>query len=186
MRKFLTFFLILAVVGGVIFWKSKAEKPTDIYVETAEEQDIRDTILASGNLTFDTKIQLRSEVTGTVESVLVVEGDRVKKGQLLLEVNATAYQTDVDSREAQVAARNIEIERVSASQQEMLRQFKLKKSLYNKKLMGKDEYERVANQLRLANIEVKAAKVRLNQDLAALALAKDKLAKTQIRATMDG
>ena len=58
-----------------------------VEIETVEKRVISPTILASGNLTYQTEIRMVSEVMGRVQEIRVKEGDAVKRGDVLLRLD---------------------------------------------------------------------------------------------------
>jgi len=188
MKKLLILALIGALLSGLIFWNKTKGSHASLRINSEEvsEQVLSDSILASGNLIFNTQIQIRSEVTGIVTSVLVEEGEFVKQGQVLMQLDQTAFSADVANNQAAVNAQKIEIEFVSEQRRELKRQLLVKQKLYRQKLIGLDDLEKFKSLLAIANIKVKAAKEQLNRNLAGLALAQDRRNKTTFRATMPG
>lgn len=188
MKKLLIFIAIIAGVGALVFWKKNSDNHQVLSVssEKIASEVLSDSILASGNLIFNTQIQIRSEVTGIVTEVLVEEGEYVEQGQILMQLDQTAFSADVANNQAAVNAQKIEIEFVTEQYNEMKRQFAVKSKLFKQKLIGVDDLEQFRSQLNVARIKVKAAQERLNQNKASLAFAKDRLSKTTFRASMPG
>lgn len=188
MKKLFILLLITTSVSGLVYWnKSKASQANyRINSQVVSEQALADSILASGNLIFNTQIQVRSEVTGIVTDVLVEEGEFVEKDQVLMQLDQTAFSADVASYQAAVNAQKIEIEFVTEQRRELKRQLLVKEKLYQQKLIGLDDIAQFQSQLTIADIKVKAAKEQLNRHRASLALAQDRRNKTVFRATMPG
>ncbi|NRA59448.1 MAG: efflux RND transporter periplasmic adaptor subunit [Psychrobium sp.] len=188
MKKILILLLIIGTVSGLVYWKKQQGSHASLVVnsEQVSEQILSDSILASGNLIFNTQIQIRSEVTGIVTKVLVEEGEYVAKDQILMQLDQTAFSADVANYQAAVNAQKIEIEFVTEQSSDLQRQFRLKQKLYRQKLIGLDDLERFRSLLKISKIKMKAAHERLNQKLATLAFAEDRLKKTTFRASMPG
>lgn len=183
--------IVLAIIGGVsamIIWKKMDSGQSSLQVssERVNQEVLSDSILASGNLIFNTQIQIRSEVTGIVTEVLVEEGEYVEQGQILMQLDQTAFAADAANNQAAVNAQKIEIEFVTEQYNEMRRQFAVKSKLFKQKLIGEDDLEKFRSQLNVSRIKVKAAQERLNQNKASLAFSKDRLSKTTFRASMPG
>jgi len=64
--------------------------------------DIVKTVLVDGSLVMPDKAYLSFGVTGTVEEVLVAEGNNVTEGQVLARLDAPSLQSSVDVAELQV------------------------------------------------------------------------------------
>ena len=188
MKKIILWALIIAGVAGLITWQKMKGDHANITVNSSlvNQQVLSDSILASGNLIFNTQIQIRSEVTGIVTQVLVEEGQFVTLGQILMQLDQTAFAADVANYQAAVNAQEIEIERVMEISRDLQRRLLQQRKLSRKNLIGKERVEQLHSQTNIAAIEIKAANERLNQHLASLAFAQDRLKKTTFRASMAG
>jgi HlyD family secretion protein len=73
------------VIGVPIFVKIlKGDNPADkIQTVKVEKQDIKSTVLATGQVVSETDLNLSFKTSGIVEQVLVKEGEKVKPGQIL-------------------------------------------------------------------------------------------------------
>lgn len=188
MKKLLILIGIIVAVSALVMWKKNSGNHTSLLVNSQPvmEEVLSESILASGNLIFNTQIQIRSEVTGIVTAVLVEEGEFVDKGQVLMQLDQTAFAADVANNQAAVNAQKIEIEFLMAQFTELSRQVSVSQKLFTQKLIGFDALEQQKSLKNVASIKVKAAKERLNQHLATLAFSKDRLNKTTFRASMPG
>jgi HlyD family secretion protein len=84
-KKRLIWTLIVLVIGVPIFVKIlKGDNPADkIQTVKVEKQDIKSTVLATGQVVSETDLNLSFKTSGIVEQVLVKEGEKVKPGQIL-------------------------------------------------------------------------------------------------------
>eukprot|EP00487_Bulimina_marginata_P011777 TRINITY_DN7628_c0_g1_i1.p3 TRINITY_DN7628_c0_g1~~TRINITY_DN7628_c0_g1_i1.p3 ORF type:complete len:123 (+),score=52.75 TRINITY_DN7628_c0_g1_i1:755-1123(+) len=96
--------ITIAVVAfiGLIVSKQVTDDKKQALVNIAqvEQGSIADSIMASGNLVFNTQVQLRSEVTGRVDKVFVEEGQSVKQGGILMRLDTTAFESEVNRNQA--------------------------------------------------------------------------------------
>ena len=83
--------IILLVLGPIVY---KIAKPEDIskniLTEIVKKYDLKQTVLATGQVVSQTDLSLSFKVSGFVAKVFVKEGDKVKQGQIL----ANLAQTD--------------------------------------------------------------------------------------------
>lgn len=188
MKKIIILLAIISSVAALVVWKKmdKSQQSLQVNSEQVAKEVLSDSILASGNLIFNTQIQIRSEVTGIVTQVLVEEGEYVEQGQILMQLDQTAFAADVANNQAAVNAQKIEIEFVTEQYNEMRRQYAVKSKLFKQKLIGADDLAQFKSQLNVSKIKVKAAQERLNQNKASLDFSKDRLNKTTFRASMPG
>ncbi len=188
MKKAFTLFIIISALVGLVSWKKYQGNHQSVKVSTEPvmQKVLSDTILASGNLIFNSQIQIRSQVTGIVTQVLVEEGDLVQQGQVLMQLDQTAFAADVANAKAMVNAQNIAIEQATEKKRDIERRLQRKNTLFQSQLVGQETIDSLISQNTIANIKVKAAKARLNQKEANLALAQDRLTKTTFVAAIDG
>ena len=117
-------------------------------------------------------IEIYPQVTGTLEEVLVKEGQSVKKGQRMFLINATAYQAAVENAMASVvlSQANVETHKI---------ELEATKQLYLKGVIAEHQYKVDANNLAVAEAQLKEAEATLKR-------AKNDLSYTTICAPHDG
>ncbi|MEO1933124.1 MAG: efflux RND transporter periplasmic adaptor subunit [Pseudohongiella sp.] len=159
---------------------------TEVNLSTVSQRIISPSILASGFLAHEEEVMLSSEVIGKVAGLMVEEGDTVKIGDLVLQVDDKNFLAGLDQSEAVVRMNTIDIERQEVRIKNLERQFERSKSLYEQSLIGEQEYESLLNQLDLAKIDFLSSKEGLVQAEAQLDQVLDNLSKTQIISPIDG
>lgn len=111
MKKLITLLIILAIVGGTVyyyyFWKHKDKKaiqhePQKVQVVTYKvvSSDFSVNLYAIGTLQATESTLIRTEITGKVDAMPLEEGQSVKKGQLLLQINDADYKQEVERKKA--------------------------------------------------------------------------------------
>ncbi|GGY04969.1 efflux RND transporter periplasmic adaptor subunit [Massilia dura] len=151
-----------------------------------EQREIHATILATGQLVFRQEVQLSAEVIGKVAAVLVKEGDSVRKGQSLLRLDPTVYQAEVAQQEASRRSASIAIERAQISLANQQRGLDRAQRLYQARFIDVSKYDDAVHQVELAQVELRASREALGQADALLSQARERLAKTEVRAPIDG
>lgn len=159
---------------------------TEVDLSTVSQRIISPSILASGFLAHEEEVMLSSEVIGKVAGLMIEEGDAVKIGDLVLQVDDKNFLAGLEQSEAVVRMNKIDIERQEVRIKNLERQFKRSKSLYERSLIGEQEYESLLNQLDLAKIDFLSSKEGLVQAEAQLDQVLDNLSKTQIISPIDG
>lgn len=158
----------------------------EIEVAAVATQSIRSSILASGSLAYREEVQLRSEVIGKVKSVPVEEGDRVAAGDVIIQIDPDQFQAQLEQQEATVRIQEIAIERQRLLIENLERQVQRKRDMFERELLDTDSYEAAESELALAKVDLRTRGESLSQARAQLAQASDNLAKTTIRAPIDG
>ncbi|WP_462178235.1 efflux RND transporter periplasmic adaptor subunit [Pseudoalteromonas gelatinilytica] len=180
----------LAVTAFVALLISKQvtgnKEAPEMHIAEVEQGNIADSILASGNLVFNTQVQLRSEVTGRVAKVFVEEGESVTEGDILMRLDTTAFESEVARNKAVLRATEIDIKHSETRLKNIERQLSRQKELYEVGLAGQEVYENLQNARDLAKIDIEAKREAYNQAQASLLIAEDRLNKSVFRAPMSG
>lgn len=138
----------------------------------AERRTIEEKLTVSGFVEAETETEIKSEINGRIVKITTDNGEFVKKGDLLVEIDPSTYQLEVDSAERTERQRELDLEK---TERDMLRI----KGLYENDFATEQDY--------LDSVtEFETAKLQLEIASASLATAKEDLAKTQIRAPHDG
>jgi HlyD family secretion protein len=131
-------------------------------------------------------VQLSAEVIGKVSGVLVREGDKVTRGQILLRLDPTVYQAEVAQQEANRRNAAIAIERAQINLANQQRNLDRTGQLYKAKYIDISKYDDAVHQVDLAKVELRASRESLEQASALLSQSREHLAKTEVRAPIDG
>jgi HlyD family secretion protein len=91
-KKKIIWTVIILVVAGFVVWKIKSgnNPASNINTDTVKRQNIKSTVLATGQVVSSTDLELSFKSGGVVSKVNVKEGDKVKAGSVL----ATLSQND--------------------------------------------------------------------------------------------
>ena len=188
MKKLIIIFALSGVVIASPFIVRNFFGPNFIGVDIAfvSQRLISPSILASGFLAHEEEVMLSSEVIGKVADLMIEEGDSVRAGDLVLQVDDESFLAGLEQSEAAVRINTIDIERQEVRIKNLERQAARSKSLFEQSLVGEQEYESLMNQLDLARIDFLSSKEGLAQSEAALDQVLDQLSKTQIISPIDG
>jgi HlyD family secretion protein len=178
--------LILLIAGGVTLRVMRSAEPKSIEIEQAERRLLAPTIFASGVLAYSQEVRLVPEVLARVTGIRVREGQAVRKGELLLTLDAAAAQGAVrqlDAARAQ-ALITIEHERVDlAAREKKLQRYA---RLREEGMVDASTYDDLVSQRDLGQLELRESLSSLQQTEAQLAQARVQLDKTQVRAPIAG
>lgn len=143
-----------------------------VEITTVATRTLEERITVSGFVKPETVTEIKSEINGRIIRILVENGQTVKKGDLLLEIDPQTYQTTVDSNDRTTRQRKLEVEKAERDMKRIGQLFKNDFATEQEYLDSKTDYESKKLQLEIAQ--------------AALDNAKIELAKTAIRAPHDG
>lgn len=97
-----TCLLLLLIVAGIVWWtkhqsapearNGRNAAPMSIVPEAVTKGDINVNINALGTVTSLATVTIRSQISGYLQKVVFTEGDEVKKGDLLAEIDPRPYE----------------------------------------------------------------------------------------------
>jgi HlyD family secretion protein len=96
--------LVLLVAGGLIAATHGGTKIDAAKLQKVEKGDLAKSVVATGKVTPITKVEVKSKASGIVKKLLVDSGDRVKKGQLLAQLDKEEIEAQVEQSRAAVQA----------------------------------------------------------------------------------
>ena len=80
--------VVVAAAGGFAFSR-RGPKPEEVEVATVGREDLQAKVTANGKVQAKKKVEISATIPGQVTHLAVKEGDRVAKGQFLLQIDAT-------------------------------------------------------------------------------------------------
>ncbi len=78
-------------------------RPTQVVAVTAKVEKVADTLSLIGTVAGEEMVELKSETAGIIEAIHFLEGQEVKKGQLLIELDRTKIHAALVEAEANLA-----------------------------------------------------------------------------------
>jgi HlyD family secretion protein len=100
-RWFLLF--VLALSGGAAFEAARLIFGPEVVVDRVARGNLVETVVASGHVETPFRVEIGSQITGAVEDVLVEEGQRVTRGQVLIQIEASELKAAVVQAEGAVS-----------------------------------------------------------------------------------
>jgi len=164
--------LILVVVIVLLNLFRSGEKVYTVEADKVKKGDLASLVTGSGKVQAKKDVKIGAMVPGLIISLPVKDGDLVKKGQLLVQIDPSEYKSAVAQATAQLNSA-----KASFEQAKLLHERQQK--LFEKSLTSKEQYDASLTQYNVA-------KAQYDQSQASLRQAEDLLAKTTITAPMDG
>ncbi|MBW2636190.1 MAG: efflux RND transporter periplasmic adaptor subunit [Deltaproteobacteria bacterium] len=139
---------------------------------TVQAQDLPIVIETVGRIRPDREVLVSAEIPGKIENYGADVGDRVTKGQLLVQVEPTDYRLALREAETNLSAAMIHL---SAARKAYGRF----QTLLPKKVVSQDNFDKI-------EAEFEAAQARKEQAEVGVAITRERLAKADIRAPFSG
>jgi membrane fusion protein, multidrug efflux system len=127
---------------------------------------------AVGTVEAEHSVQIRAQVSGVLQSVRFKEGDRVKAGQMLFEIDPRTFQAQYNQALAQLARDKAQLENAKAQQDRL-------QPLLKREYITRQEYD-------VAVTSVKSLEATMQADQAAAEQARIQLDFSKIRAPISG
>ncbi len=182
---------VAVVVVGSIAASSIAKrggKATEVKIVAVEKRDLVASVTASGQVQPRTKVDVASDISGRIVRLAVKEGQYVRKGQFLLEIDPEQYVAAVQQAEAGLSSARAQAAQARAnllqSRRDYDRQMEIKKT--NPQLISDSEIEALKTKLEVNEALNEAASHSVAQSTASLRTARSNLRKTTILAPMAG
>ncbi len=178
----------LAVIGGVVAFSVTRDSRNKTTVQTGkvEKKDLVQVVTASGEVRPKRYVNVGANVSGRLIEINVVEGDRVKKGQVLARVEAERYEAGLRQSEAGVAASRADLTRTEADLAAARLQFERTKRMREDRLVSDQVFDQAEADFKMKTANVESARRRIAQLQAALDSTRDDLVKTTVVSPMDG
>jgi len=129
-------------------------------------------IEAVGSVEPEQSVQLRAQVSGVLQSVLIKEGDRVKAGQLLFEIDPRTYQAQYNQAVAALARDQAQLENARVQQARL-------EPLLKREFITRQEYD-------VAVTSAKSLEATVEADRAAVQQAKIQLEFARMHTPISG
>lgn len=177
--------VVLLALGGWVF--SHQEGPvTEVQGAVVAREDLQAKVSANGKIQAQKKVDLSATIPGQVTRMLVDEGNRVRKGQLLLTIDSVNPRATAESTAFSMRALEKDLASASSSLEQARADFRRAESTHQAQVIADADLERARTTLATAEATWQGARDRVEQARASLVGAQDTLAKTTLRAPMDG
>lgn len=151
---FVLIFLGLSVWLGYYFYNKANTDPVVYKTETPFETAIVKKTVATGSIVPRREVQVKSQVSGTVEELHVEAGQVVKKGQLLAKIRIVPNIVNVNNAETQLQTAKLNF-------QEAARELARYDELYEQKVVPEQEYRKYKADYALKQEAMQAAETNL-------------------------
>jgi HlyD family secretion protein len=181
--------VVLAAAGVVAFRINRSRNAgTEVRLEQVSRRDLVSAVTASGKIEAKTSVDISADITGRIIDIAVREGDMVKRGQFLLQIDPAQYQAAVARAQGVVASMEAILLQTRASRDQAQRAWNRAKQLreLGENLIAPETAEQAQTALEVAEANFQSSRAQLEQARAGLQEARDNLAKTRLTAPIGG
>jgi HlyD family secretion protein len=187
LRRILPALLVVGIAAGLFFWKTQA-KPVSLVLRSVDRGKVEATVVntRAGTVEACQRTKLSTILGGRIEYLGVKEGDRVKKGQLLLKLwndDQKAQQALAEAQRAMAAQRVKEVCTTAAS---ALREAERQTSLKKKGFVSDAREDSARSEADARNAACETARADVAQAAARVAVTKVEQGRMVLYAPFDG
>jgi HlyD family secretion protein len=191
--------IVLAAAAGARYWFNRAEVLA-VTVETLRARDLEAIVSASGKIQPKRQVNVSATTMGRVTRLSVEEGQRVRAGQFLLEIDPQSLEGQLQRGEAAVAGARSALQQARTAVEQaranldLARQnLKRQEELWQGGLTTREALERAQNEVAVRDADLKAQQQeiqtreeQIKQEQAGLATTRYNLSQVVISSPMDG
>lgn len=193
-------YIILGIIfAGVLFMgisylvKSNTKENETFLTRKPTIQNMEDKVMATGKIVPKEEIEIKPNIAGIIDKILVEEGDKVQAGQLIATVRIVPNIAEVNNAQQNVQNAQLQINNAKMNVANVQNQFAMSEKLFKQGVISKQEYLTAQQQLYTQQQALKNANQQLVTAQKSLLIAKtgatpelQGLATTQIRSKASG
>lgn len=190
-RLFVWMVVVGVIAGGAVgygYFRASGNKAGEDRYRTAKTQrgDVTFTVKSSGAVQPVQSVQVGAVVSGPIRRVCADFNDRVKKGQLLAEVDPLLFKASVDQGKASLACAKANLAQANAKLEQAKRDWKRAQTLSPQKAISDTDFDLAKSAYETALANVALCKAQIQQSQGVLDLAETNLRYTRITSPVDG
>lgn len=177
--------VFVAVIGiGVV--KNAKGRVEAVQLAKVRREDVVSRVRAPGKIEPKTQVKVSADIPGKVIRLNIKEGDPVKRGELLLQIDDTQYRAAHAQAVAALASARARVREAESALRVSDATFQRQRALYDQKLLSEAEWETASNAHESARVALATAQEEVTRSQAAADGAADNLSKCRFVAPFDG
>ncbi|HEX9285781.1 MAG TPA: efflux RND transporter periplasmic adaptor subunit [Thermoanaerobaculia bacterium] len=185
--------IILGVLGAIVltfvamgFILRRDKDVARVTTAKVEKIDLVAKVTANGKIQARRKVDLSALVMGQIVNLAVKEGDRVQKGQLLLQIDRAQLAAQTAGRASALEAMRSDLQAARATTEQARFDYERARRNWEAKILSEAEYQKAKSAYDTAQANLSATQQRLQESGANLAASRDSLSKTTVSAPIAG
>ena len=184
----------VALIAGISYLVSSNSKQSEAFLtKKPVVQNMDDKVMATGKIVPREEIEIKPNISGIIDKILVTEGDKVTAGQLVATVRIVPSIQNVNAATQEINNANLQISNAQINLAQQQKQFAMQQQLYSQGVISKQEYITAQQQLQTTQAALRNAQQLRQTAMKNLQIAKTGatpelagLATTQIRSKANG
>ncbi len=178
--------VVVLITVGVI--RGRGDGSVEVREDAVARRDLVAAVTASGQIEAKSQVDVQSEVTARILRITVKEGDRVERGQLLIELDQVQFKGAVDRSAALLASAEASLMQATANRDQARRSLDRTKELKRSSptLISDEAVEQAQQAFDVGSAVLRSNEAQVMQARASLKEAQDNLARTRLFAPISG
>ena len=180
---------VALLVTALAIWGGGEELPA-VQVESATARDITERVAASGKIQPEVEVKITAQVSGEITKLPVKEGDVVKAGDLLVQINPDTYISALNRAEAALntAQSNLAAARAQSAQADAQffaadKAWQRAQSLFKDRVLSQADFDQAQVQFRSAEAAKKAGEEGIRSATFAIRSAEASVSEARVNLT---
>lgn len=189
MKKWLVTLVLIAAAAAAVFYYRRAkpvEASSTLITAPVTRGDVVEAVQATGALEAVTTVQVGTQVSGTIKSLHADFNSRVRAGQVVAQLEESAFEAQVAQATATLTRLQAERDRARVQVEDMQIKLKRARELSARQLLPASDLDTAESNARQADAALKSAEAQIVQARASLNQSQVNLGYTTIKAPIDG
>lgn len=178
-------FVLLLIIIAVIV-SGKKEKTVIVQTEKVSKRNITQIVSGTGTIQPEMKVDISAEISGEITQLPFKEGQKVKKGDLLVKIKAEIYSERIQQQRAGVNYSQSQVEVSENNLKKTKLELQRIEELYKNGLVSQSDLDNARIAYEVAKSQVKSSSANVRQNLALLRQSSQDLSKATIRSPIEG
>ncbi|MDQ7990228.1 MAG: efflux RND transporter periplasmic adaptor subunit [Candidatus Dactylopiibacterium sp.] len=178
--------LALAVIAFIAYKVFAPPPPPNYLTAPARTGSIEETVLATGAVQANKLVAVGSQASGQIRSLKVALGDKVRKGDLIAEIDSLTQQNSLRNAEAALASARAQLTARQATLQQSELAYRRARDLLAQDAGSRETLETAEAAWRSAQADIKVSEAQIEQARITADTARLNIGYTRIVAPMDG
>ncbi len=175
--------VLLIVMGAMRGSKGNAQA---VQFARVRQEDITSRVRAPGKIEPRTQVKISADIMGKITRLAVKEGERVKQGQLMLQLDDTQYRAALNQSRAALASARVRLKDSESLLRVAESNYVRQRALWDQKVLSQAEWDQASSSIESARAAQSTAREEVSRSDAAFTGAQDNLSKTRFVAPFDG
>lgn len=177
---------LLAAGGGYYAYRHRGAAGQEYKTAKVERGSLRSTVSATGTVNPVMSVLIGTQVSGRISALHADFNSSVKQGDLLAEIDPTAFEAQLEQARANLAVAVAAREKAAASLHDAERSQRRTKELFDAQAVSRGDLDQADTNLELARAGLNSAKATCQQTEASVTVALTNLRYTKIQSPVDG